>query len=102
MRLCCFQSNLRKFHRFTDLFGMGFESLVDVISEGRFVENLSRTRLQGSCLTSLEFANATSGLVCDPQRREKKLAGTLGSYSRDKLPPTAQVAKQLPSSLVLA
>ena len=55
----------------------------------------------GSWSSLLELANARSGLVSDPQRPERKLAGPLGSYSRDKLPPAAQVAKQLPSSLAL-
>ena len=33
-----------------------------------------------------------------PNVLKRKLAGLLGSFSRDKLPPAAQVAKQLLSS----
>ena len=69
-----------------------------MLGPGELFEDTSAGKLV--VITGVFKCNVRVGLR-SPTSRKKKLAGSLVSYSRDKLPPAAQVAKQLVSSLVL-
>jgi len=90
-----FQSALRKFQHFTGSLWVGTLSFGGIMMEGRCCDrgNFPRTRLSGSRLSWPKLAKARSGLVPTFQRREKKLAVSVGLCYSPRLLNVAQESR---------